>query len=56
MIPEDIREFLTDGECWWIDSIRGYGYVDGDCFRSLGGKAISLTDDDISAIGSCLGL
>lgn len=55
-IPDDIREYLTDGEVWWIDSISSYGYFDGEGFTRLDGERINLTWDDISTMGSCLGL
>ena len=57
-IPRDITERLIDGEGYWIDSINGWGFFDKDeaSFSDIDNNPIELTWDDISTMGSCLGL
>lgn len=54
-IPGDIRARLLQA-LYWIDSIGGWGFFDGASFSDLDGEPIELTWDDISTLGSCLGL
>ena len=57
-VPKDISERLHDGAGYWIDSINGWGFFDKDeaSFSGINNNPIELTCDDISTLGSCLGL
>lgn len=58
-LPKDILKALrpNTGALYWIDSINGYAFFTGYAFRGyIDNKIVRLTDDDISTLGSCLGL
>ena len=58
-LPKDILRELAPhkGSLYWIDSIGGYAWFTGHAFRNyLNDSLVRLTDDDISTLGSCLGL
>lgn len=59
MLPKDILKELAQckGGLFFIDSIGGYAYFTGYCFRDYTDNSIvHLTDDAISTLGSSLGL
>lgn len=54
--PKEIQERLS-AALYWIDSINGFAGWDGKRWRDYAtGRYIALTGDDISTLGSCLGL
>lgn len=54
--PKEIRERLSEA-LYWIDSINGFAEWTGKRWRDYAtGKYITLSWDDISTLGSCLGL
>lgn len=54
--PKEIKERLSTA-LYWIDSINGFAGWDGKRWRHyVTGQYIALTWDDISTLGSCLGL
>lgn len=58
-LPKDILKALATykGCLHWVDSINGYAWFTGHAFRNwIDDSIVRLTEDDISTLGSCLGL
>ena len=56
-MPEDIRKAVIRYALYWIDSISAFAYFNGRRWhRYDDNRFVKLTDDDISTLGSCLGL
>ena len=55
-IPDDLRKALHKDAFYWLDSIMGYAFFTGYCFRAADGTKVNLTEDDISTLGSSAGL
>ena len=56
-VPEEVMERVEAYVLYWIESINGFAYFTGRRWhRHDNGRFISLTEEDISIPGSCLGL
>ena len=56
-VPEEAMEHVEAYVLYWIESINNFAYFTGRRWhRYDNGKFISLTEEDISILRSCLGL
>ena len=56
-MPEEVMKHVEAYVLYWIESINGFAYFTGRRWhRYDNGRFISLTEEDISILGSCLGL